>query len=137
MEMEQLGEAVAESAAPKRDPIRSYADLEVFKRSFALLGPVHDLVKAFPSYEQFDLAQQMRRASKSVPTNFAEGYSRRQSAKDFRLFLTHAIGSASEMRVHLKIALELGYSAPTEVEHLQSEYDIIGRQLNRLIQTRH
>jgi four helix bundle protein len=95
---------------------------------------MHDLVKRFPRFEEFDLAQQMRRACKSVPTNIAEGYSRRQSAKDFKLFLSHAQGSANEMVVHLKIAVELGYIPPAEAAALTERYQAIGRQLHRLIE---
>lgn len=60
---------------------RGYRDLDVYKRSFALLGPVHTLVKTFPDYEKWDLAQQMRRAAKSIPANIAEGYALRDAPR--------------------------------------------------------
>lgn len=73
----------------------------------------------------------MRRASRSVRANIAEGYAKRRSAKEFRNYLTTAMGSANEMKVHLTIARELGYL--DEDEELTEQYDILGRQLNRLI----
>jgi four helix bundle protein len=130
-----LGNAQSEALPTKRPAIHSYEDLEVYQRSFKLLRPIHELAKRFPAYEQYDLAQQMRRASKSVPANIAEGYSRRQSARDFKLYLAHAQGSSNEMVVHLKIAVELSYASKQETEELIASYDIIGRQLNRLIGT--
>lgn len=68
----------------------------------ALLA-VHKLALAFPDYKRYALADQIRRASKSVPTNIAEGYGRRKSAKEFKHFLSIALGSANEMTVHLEI----------------------------------
>ncbi|MDP9235972.1 MAG: four helix bundle protein [Chloroflexota bacterium] len=96
--------------------------------------PIHQLVLRFPDYEKFDLANQMRRACKSVPANIAEGYARRRSPKEFCSFLAVATGSANEMEVHLKTAFELDYIAQPEFEHFVGEYQIIGKQLTKLIQ---
>jgi four helix bundle protein len=118
----------------ERDGPRGYEDLEVYRRGVALVKPLHDLVVGFPDYERFELASQMRRACKSVPTNVAEGYARRRSPKDFCNFLTIALGSANEMEVHFEIAHILGYVTGEDRERFTSEYRIIGKQLNRLIQ---
>ena len=121
--------------APKATrPIQSYEDLEVYRRSMALVRPIHELVKRFPEYEQRDIVQQMRRASKSVPANIAEGFSKRRSAKDFKSYLAHALGSANELLVHLTVSQELGYVQQEEATELSESYDIVCRQLNRLIQ---
>ena len=118
-----------------RKPIRSYGDIEAYQRAMKLIAAIHALVKRFPSYEQHDLASQMRRASKSVPANIAEGYARRESVKEFRNYLRMAMASANEMEVHIKIAADLGYLERQIAQHYVSEYGIIGRQLNRLITT--
>ncbi len=123
-----------ESSSRARPPIQSYEDLEVYKRSLALVRPIHDLVKTFPEYETRDLVQQMRRASKSVPANIAEDYSRRRSAKDFKLYLAYAMGSANEVLVHLEVAGELGYATPDQRCALGDDYRVVCRQLNKLIQ---
>ncbi len=123
-----------ESSSPARRPIQSYEDLDVYKRSLALVRPIHDLVKSFPEFEDRDLVQQMRRASKSVRANIAEGFSRRRSAKDFKLYLAYAMGSANEVLVHLEVAGELGYASPDERSSLTDDYRIICRQLNKLMQ---
>ncbi len=115
-------------------PIQSYEDLEIYQRSLALVKPVHEMVKRFPEYEDRDLVQQMRRASKSVPTNIAEGFSKRRTAKDFKLYLAHALGSANELLVHLKVAQELGYVRQEESRELVDGYDVVCRQINKLIQ---
>ncbi len=117
-----------------RRPIRSYEDIEAFQRSIAWLRPLHDLVLTFPDYEKFDLASQIRRASKSIPANIAEGYSKRASAKSFKLYLTNAQGSANEVVVHLQVAEALGYLSDETVQPFISEYRTIGKQLTKLIE---
>jgi len=108
-----------------------YERFDVYQRSMALVTKVQLLIKTLPSSERYALASQMRRASRSIPANVAEGYAKRKSAKEFRNYLTIAMGSASEMKVHLTIAEGLGYRG--EDDQLTEEYDILGRQLNRLI----
>ncbi len=78
--------------------------------------------------------QQMRRASKSIPSNIAEGYARRKSVKEFKLYLAYALGSTNELLVHLKVAEELGYASLEETNRLTEAYSILGRQINKLIQ---
>lgn len=114
--------------------IRTFEDLEIFRRAMALVRPIDELVKRFPAHEHVDLAQQMRRASKSIPTNIAEGFSRRLTARDFKLYLAHALGSANEMVVHLMIASELRYAPASDIDLLIDEYRIIARQTARLAQ---
>jgi hypothetical protein len=54
--------------------------------------------------------------------------------QEFRAFLTNAMGSATEMEVHLEIARELGYVTDEECARLVDEYQIVARQLYRLIE---
>jgi four helix bundle protein len=115
--------------------ITSYRDLDVYQRAMKALIAVHKMALKFPEYERYALADQVRRASKSVPTNIAEGYGRRKSAKDFKHYLTIALGSANEMMVHLEVARELGYDTPENCDGLIEEYNIIGKMLFRLIES--
>ena len=112
---------------------KSYEDLDVYRRAFAMLKPVHDLALRLPDYEKFDLANQMRRASKSIPTNIAEGYGRRRSPKEFCSFLSLALGSANEMEVHFKVALELQYIDQQTYDGFAQSYSTIAKQLSSLI----
>jgi four helix bundle protein len=114
--------------------IRSYEDIEAFKRAMSLLGPVHRLVLKLPEYERYELASQMRRASKSVPTNIAEGYGKRRSARNFKVYLEHALGSANEMVVHLRIAECLDYVRHDDCADLIEQYRSIAQLLVRLIE---
>jgi four helix bundle protein len=98
-----------------------------------LLTSVHQLSRRLPPEEKYELMSQMRRASKSIPANIAEGFSKRASVKEFRQYMRMAMGSANEMETHLRISGTLGYLSDEELEPLIDGYNHIGRQLNRLI----
>lgn len=115
--------------------IQSYRDLDVYQRSMKALVMAHQVPQGFPDYERFALADQIRRASKSIPTNIAEGYGRRKSAKEFKHFLTISLGSANEMIVHLEIVRELGYAPPEVCNSLIEEYTVVAKMLYRLIES--
>jgi len=118
----------------RRGPIRTYEDLEVYQRGMSLLKDVYALCTGLPIAEQRRLGDQMLRASRSIPTNIAERYARRQSAKEFKRFLTIAMGSANEMEVHLQVTRDFGFADASECHRLIDEYKIIGKQLRRLIE---
>ncbi len=71
---------------------------------------MHRASLEFPRIEQFALADQVRRASKSICANLAEGFGRQQQSKpEFRRFLMMALGSADEMQVWTMYCRDLGY----------------------------
>ena len=99
-----------------------------------MMKVTHEVVMKLPEHERYDLASQMRRASKSVPANIVEGYAKRAAPKEFARALSMALGSANEMEAHFKIARDLGYLSADESARYIAEYEIIGRQLRRLMQ---
>ena len=113
--------------------VKSFEDLEVFKRSYRVSLEVHRLSLDFPRSEQFVLADQVRRASKSICANIAEGFSRqRYSSADFKRFLVMAIGSADEMRLWARYCLDLGYIDEQRWQTWRDEYQEIARMLTGL-----
>lgn len=64
--------------------ITNFFDLDVYKESFQLSLEIEELLKTFPDLEKFLLTDQMRRASRSIPAQIAEGYARREALKDFQ-----------------------------------------------------
>ena len=112
---------------------KAFEDLEVFKRAYRISLEVHRLSLDFPRIEQFVLADQVRRASKSICANIAEGFSRqRYSSADFRRFLVMAIGSADEMRLWAQYCLDLGYIDEQRSRAWRDEYQEIARMLSGL-----
>lgn len=55
-------------------PIASCKDLDTYQLSMNLLVVVHQVSKTYPIFEQSKISRQLRRASKSIPANIAEGY---------------------------------------------------------------
>ena len=98
-----------------------------------LVPMMQAFVRTLPASERYDLVSQLRRASRSVPANIAEGYAKRRSAKEFTSYLTTAMASANEVEVHLKMAYDLGYMDADQFADLAGAYNILGRQLHRLI----
>ena len=113
--------------------IQSFEDLEVFQRAYRVSLDLHRVSLAFPKIEQYALADQVRRASKSICANLAEGFAKqRRSPAEYRRFLQMAIGSADEMRVWLRYCRDLGYiDEPTWVGW-RDEYQQIARMLTGL-----
>jgi four helix bundle protein len=108
-------------------------DLDVFRRAYRLSLEVHRASLEFPRIEQFALADQVRRASKSICANLAEGFGRQQQSKpEFRRFLMMALGSADEMQVWTMYCRDLGYIGADMAERWQGEYREIARMLSGL-----
>ena len=108
-------------------------DLDVFRRAYALSLEVHRASLDFPRIEQLALADQIRRASKSICANLAEGFGRlQQSRPEFRRFLIMAIGSADEMQVWALYCRDLGYVEPDVAERWRGEYREIARMISGL-----
>lgn len=102
-----------------------FRELEIWKLSRAFCSDVYKLTSKFPEAEKFGLTNQLRRASVSVPSNIAEGSSRK-SNKDFSRFLEIAIGSMYEMQTQLLIAFDLNYmNSEEQIEMHQSLEQII------------
>lgn len=113
----------------------TYHDLEVYKRSYKLALEIHHLSITLPAYLQYDLADQIRRASRSIPSNIAEGYARNQSIKDKVVFLKRALGSVDEVLFNLEFLKDIDLLIKDKYEHFYSEYTICGKQLTNLIRS--
>jgi len=61
--------------------IRSYGDLEIWKRGVELVRNLYLVTKGFPKFETYALVDQIRRAALSIPSNIAEGHTRRHRKK--------------------------------------------------------
>jgi four helix bundle protein len=114
--------------------IKSYRDLDVYKRARTLIVPVYRLADCLPSDEKFDLRDQMRRAAKSVVTNIVEGYSHKDTPTKAKSFWRTSMGSSNEMVEHLEQAVMLAYAPVQSVQPIIDDYIVVAKQLNTLIQ---
>lgn len=106
----------------------NYKELQVWQKSIELVLDVYKLVKELPSEERYALGDQMRRSAVSIPSNIAEGHAR-ESAKEFRHFLTIASGSLAELETQLIICHQLNYCSGEEYTALSCQIDSIERML--------
>ena len=121
------------SKEAERRRVVSFEDMEVFQRAYRLSLEVHRTSLGFPAVEQRALADQIRRASKSICANLAEGYGRQKGSKaEFARFVRMAIGSSDEMRVWLRYAFDLGYIDEATWQGWRDEYQRITRMLQSL-----
>lgn len=93
--------------------MKSFEDLEVWRRSYAL---TIEICKKINNCKDFGLRDQLVRSSISLPSNIAEG-AERLSRKEFVQFLSYAKGSAGEMRTQVMIAHQLGYIDNATAQH--------------------
>ncbi len=117
----------------RRKRVVSFEDLEVFQRAYRMSLEVHRESLKLPPIEQRVLGDQLRRASKSICANVAEGYGRQKRSKaEFKRFLQMAIGSCDEMRVWVRYALDLDYIDEAVWRRWRDEYQVITRMLQSL-----
>ncbi len=113
--------------------IRDVEDLNVYRKAYLISLEIHKASLQFPKIEQYALADQMRRASKSVCANLAEGFGKQSVSKlEFKRYLLIAMGSADEMRVWVKYSEDLGYIAAEQATAWRAEYQVIAKMLNGL-----
>ena len=111
--------------------IRGYRDLVVWQKSMELAQRIYETTGAFPREEVFGLSCQLRRASVSVPSNIAEGRSRR-STRDFLNYLSIAYGSLAEIETQITLSRRLGYVSVEQEDSFLTLCGEIGRMLNGL-----
>lgn len=113
--------------------IKTFYDLDIYQRSYKIALDVHKTSKTLPKDEHYVLADQMRRASRSIPSNIAEGFSKHHSsAAEFKRFLAIAVGSCNEMLVWLDFCKDLGYIKAETTEAMKDEYLQISSMIFRL-----
>ena len=112
--------------------IRSYKDLDIWKRDVELVKNIYQVTKDFPKSETYALVDQIRRAAISIPSNIAEGHTR-QHKKEFKQFLFIALGSLAEFETQLIIAEKLGYLEKEKLNQSLLEMDVIGKMTRGLI----
>ena len=109
-------------------------DLIVFQRAYAAALEAHRTAQTFPKHERYELASQLRRSSKSICANLAEGRARQQGSKaDFRRFALIALGSADESALRCRFAKDLGYLTDDQYSRMSGEFSEIAKMLNALI----
>jgi four helix bundle protein len=88
--------------------IKTFEELDCWKVSRELRLELSKLIKTFPKEEKYELVSQIRRASRSVTNNIAEGFGR-YHYQEFIRFCRMGRGSLMELRDHLIISHDESY----------------------------
>ncbi len=112
--------------------IKSYKDLEIWRKGIVLSMEIYSVTSLFPDREQYGLTSQIRRAATSIPANIAEGYGR-ESGKNYIQFLKISRGSLYELDTFLTIALGLKYLTKEQRNHLNDKTEELSKMINSLI----
>ena len=116
---------------------KGFEGLKIWQKAHVLMLDVHkklvsSILKNNPD-ERFDLVTQIRRSSKSVPANIAEGHGRYYFGDNIR-FCYNARGSLDETVNHLKAAIDLDYCSKDLYENLHVQAEEIRKMLNGYIE---
>ena len=111
------------------NPYHGYRDLKVYQLAYQLALEIHEITKSFPKEEKYSLTDQIRRSSRSIPTNLAEAWKKRRYEKAFISKLIDCAGEAGETEVWLDFAKDFGYINIGKHKDLMNRYDEVNRML--------
>lgn len=111
--------------------MRDFRKLDVWVQALLFVKKVYTITQAFPYKERYGLVSQMNRSAISIPSNIAEGCSRKTSA-DFSRFLEIALGSSFELETQIEVSYLVTYLNIDEYASLLQELHTIEKRINAL-----
>lgn len=109
--------------------LKGHRDLKVYQLAYKLAMEIFKESKVFPKEEKYSLTDQIRRSSRSIAANIAEGFRKRQYPKMFVSKLADSDGEATETQVWLDFAKDCEYLQPEKHEELIKGYEEVGKML--------
>ena len=109
-----------------------FEDLEIYQLAFEYALKVHETSFKLPNFELYEQGSQIRRSSKSIKDQIAEGYGRRKYKLDFIKFLIYASASCDELKGQLKM-LTILYPEIKELNELLEPYHKLNIKINNYI----
>src|SRR4030067_3087867 len=114
--------------------IKSFTDLNTWKEGHLLVLAIYKMTKLFPSDEKFGLINQVQRASVSISSNIAEGFSRNTNKEKVQFYYT-ALGSLTEVHNQSIIAKDVAYIDTRQFGELMQQIITVKKLLNGLIKS--
>ena len=110
--------------------IRRYEDLLAYQRAYKSSLELHKQSLSFPKHETHELGSQLRRSTKSITMNIAEGYGKKEySLGEYKRFLFMSIGSVNEIMTLADICTDVGYMPKEFQTAVQKRYEEIRNML--------
>lgn len=115
---------------------KGYEKLDIFKLSRELTIKVHLMSLKLSEFEMYEEGSQIRRSSKSVPSNIVERYCLRRHKNECLQYLQQSFGSCEETNLHLGMLNDTGSLLDKNTyEELHRSYDHLGKMIFRFIES--
>lgn len=109
--------------------MHNFKKLKIWEESMELVFETYKMTRTFPDFEKFGLRQQLNRCAVSIPSNIAEGTSKR-SNKHFSRYLDDSLGSAFEWETQLLIAYNESYIPKERFNELEQKINQIQKMIS-------
>ncbi|HOY28374.1 MAG TPA: four helix bundle protein [Flavobacteriales bacterium] len=111
-----------------------FKDLIAYKKAFEMSRMVFVLSKRFPKEETYSLTDQIRRSSRSVTAQMAEGYRKRRYPLSFIAKMVDSDGENAETQVWLDHAVACEYVTGKDIVPIVALSEEVGRLLADMIE---
>ena len=109
--------------------IQKYTDLDVYNLAEDVAMQIFNLTSKFPVEEKYSLTDQIRRSSRSVAVNIAEGWGKRTYENQFKRHLVDSLGSLEETRSWLSFCLQCAYINQESFNEITKKLESLGAKL--------
>ncbi len=113
--------------------INRFEELDVWQQARTLSRDIYRLTTAGNFAKDFELRNQINRASGSVMDNIAEGFGR-ANRPEFIQFLGYSSGSVTEVKSQLYRALDREHLSPYMFDEYYGRADRVGKMIFGLMQ---
>ena len=114
---------------------QGFRDLIVYQKSYKLAMEIFEITKTYPKEEKYLLIDQIRRSSRSIPSNIAEAWVKRKYPKSFVSKLLDSLAEESETEVWIDMSLDCKYIDDQLHNNLLGRYMEVAKMLNSMINT--
>lgn len=118
----------------KSEKIKSFTDLVTWREAHELVLTIYRITKDFPKEEQFGLTNQLRRATVSITSNIAEGFSRNSQKEKIQFYRT-SLGSLTEVQNQLLIARDVRYISISDFRIIAEKSIVVSKLLHGLLKS--
>lgn len=110
----------------------NFKKLQIWLESIELVTDNYNFTTTLPDYEKFGLKSQLNRCAVSIPSNIAEGTSKRTN-KHFIKYLEDSLGSAFEWETQLIICKNLHFISEEKFDFFERKIQKIQQKISNFI----
>jgi four helix bundle protein len=112
-----------------------FRDLIVYQKSYKLAMEIFEITRKFPKEEKYSLVDQIKRSSRSVPSNIAEAWVKRKYPKSFVSKLLDSLAEEGETEVWIDMSKDCKYIDVELHNSLLERYTEVAKMLSSMINT--